>query len=108
VPVENLVPEGGEQVTVTVEQASLAVGVGNSTAAEHWLASVFLTMFPGQLIEGGWISLTVIVKLQLTASTPPVAVQVTVVTPEGKNEPEGGLHLAELDPAQPPVTCGGG
>ena len=99
-PVENLVPEGGEHVTVTVEQASLAVGVGNSTTAEHWLASVFLTMFPGQLIEGGWMSLTVIVKLQLTVSTPPVAVHVTVVTPRGKNEPDGGLHVAEPVPPQ--------
>lgn len=101
-------PEGGEHVTVTVEQASLAVGVGNSTTAEHWLASVFLTMFPGQLIEGGWMSLTVIVKLQLTVSTPPVAVHVTVVTPRGKNEPDGGLHVAEPVPPQLPVTCGGG
>ena len=103
-----MLPEGGEQVTVTGEQTSLAVGVGNSTTAEHWLASVFLTMFPGQLIEGGWMSLTVIVKLHLTLLLPLVAVHVTVVTPEGKNEPEGGLHVAEPLPPQPFVTEGGG
>jgi hypothetical protein len=106
--VENLVPEGGEQVTVTVEQESLAVGVGNSTAAEHWLASVFLTMFPGQLIEGGWLSLTVIVKSHLAVFAPLVRVQVTVVTPAGKNEPGGGLHVAAPLPPQASITEGGG
>ena len=104
----NLLPEGGVQLTVTGEQRSLAVGGGNSTAAEHWFASVFLTIFPGQVIEGGCTSLTVIVKSQLTVLIPVVAVHVTVVTPEGKNEPEGGMHVAELVPPQPFVTVGGG
>ena len=108
VPVENLLPEGGEQLTVTAEQRSLAVGVGNSTTAEHWPASVVLVIFAGQVIEGGWLSLTVIVKLHDTLLLPLVAVQVTVVTPAGKNEPDGGLHVAVPVPAQLFVTTGGG
>ena len=107
-PAENLLPEGGEQFTVTAEQKSLAVGVGNSTAAEHWFASVSLVIFPRQVIEGGWLSLTVIVKLHVKLILPLVAVQVTVVTPAGNNEPDGGLHVAEPLPPQLFVTEGGG
>jgi hypothetical protein len=66
-------------------------------------------MFPGQVIEGGWVSLTVTVKLQTLVgwyTIPPagslaaggggaVPVQVTVVVPTGKNEPDAGLQTTD-------------
>ena len=52
-------------------------------------------MFVGQVISGGVVSRTVTVKLQLLAlPEPSVAVQVTVVMPRGRHEPEGGLQAA--------------
>ena len=47
-------------------------------------------MLAGQAIVGSSVSLTVIVKLQLG---PVWVVQVTVVVPFGKNEPEVGTHV---------------
>jgi hypothetical protein len=50
-------------------------------------------MFEGQVIVGGWLSLTVTVNLQTVELLEvSVAVQVTVVTPFGNVEPEAGLH----------------
>ena len=43
----------------------------------------------GQVIVGGWLSVTVTVNVQLA---PDVVVQVTVVVPTGKNDPEGGVQ----------------
>jgi hypothetical protein len=51
-------------------------------------------MFDGQVITGGVTSRMVTVKvhvLRLAAAS--VAVQVTVVTPMGKVEPEGGVQV---------------
>ena len=48
-------------------------------------------MLAGQVTVGGWLSLTVTVKLQL--GVPPVLLQVTVVTPVLKVEPDGGVHV---------------
>jgi hypothetical protein len=44
-------------------------------------------MLAGQVIVGGCVSLTVTVNVQLG---PAVVVQVTVVVPTGKNDPEAG------------------
>lgn len=49
-------------------------------------------IFAGQVIEGGWLSLTVTVKEQVRTGVP-LVVQVTVVVPTEKNEPEGGEQL---------------
>ena len=51
---------------------------------------VTAVMSAGQVITGGWVSLTVTVKVQLG---PGVMVQVTVVVPTGKNDPEAGEHV---------------
>lgn len=50
-------------------------------------------MLAGQVIEGGCVSLTVTVKVQV-AVLPDESdtVQVTVVVPFGKKEPEAGEH----------------
>jgi hypothetical protein len=53
-------------------------------------------MSAGQLMLGGWVSLTMTWKLQLAVLLAlSVAVQVTVVLPLGKVEPLGGLQLTE-------------
>jgi hypothetical protein len=47
-------------------------------------------MFAGQTIVGACVSLTVMVKLH---TGPAVVVQLTVVVPLGKNEPDAGEHV---------------
>lgn len=49
--------------------------------------------FAGHVIVGGCVSFTVTVKLQVASGPAPFdAVQVTVVVPAGKKEPDCGLH----------------
>jgi hypothetical protein len=63
----------------------LTVARQSAPAEAVWLA--------GQLIVGGVVSVTVTVKLQVAARpAPSVAVQVTVVAPNEKAEPEGGVQ----------------
>jgi hypothetical protein len=59
-------------------------------------------MFAGHVITGGCVSLTVTVKVQLG---PELVVQVTVVVPFGKNEPEAGEQVTV---PQVPVVVGAG
>jgi hypothetical protein len=56
----------------------------------------------GQVIDGGWVSLTVTVKLQLG---PAEVVQVTVVTPLSNVDPEAGVQVTV---PQSPVAVGAG
>ncbi len=60
-------------------------------------------MLAGQVIVGGWVSFTVTVNVQLG---PAVAVQVTVVVPTGKNEPEAGLQVIVPQLGPPGVGAG--
>jgi hypothetical protein len=55
-----------------------------------------------QVTLGGSVSLTVTVNEQ---PGPAIVVQVTVVVPFGKKEPDGGVHVTV---PQPPVVVGGG
>jgi len=57
-------------------------------------------MFAGHVIVGGTVSLTVTVKLQFV---PLAVVQVTVVIPFGKNEPDDG---EEITAPQLPLVVG--
>ena len=51
-------------------------------------------MSAGQTIVGGWVSLTVTVKLHgVVLPRVSVAVQLTVVVPVGKVAPESGVQL---------------
>jgi hypothetical protein len=63
---------------------------------------VDLTTGPGQVIVGFSVSLTVTVKEQLC---PVLVVQVTVVAPFGKNEPEAGVQVTV---PQLPLVVGAG
>src|SRR5262245_14543361 len=90
-PFGNAVPEGGVHAIPTPGQLSLAVGE-KPTTAEQAFGSVLRTVFPGQVIVGFWVSLMVMVKLQLDELFEASAtVQFTVVVPFGNAEPEGGL-----------------
>jgi len=57
-------------------------------------------MLAGQVIVGGWVSLTVIVKLQ---DGPAVVEQLTVVVPMGNDVPEAGEQVTA---PQVPVVVG--
>ena len=59
-------------------------------------------ILPGQLIVGACVSLTVIVKVQ---DGPACVVQVTVVVPFGKVEPEAGAQVTV--PHEPPTVGAG-
>ena len=63
-------------------------------------------MLAGQVIDGGCVSLTVTVKVQKPVLFElSVAVQVTVVVPFGKVEPEAGTQLT-VTPEQLSVAGG--
>ena len=102
VPFGKIAPDTGEhELDPTPGQLSLAVGAGYVTAAEH-CPGVFATdMFAGQLIAGGCVSFTVTVNEQLAVfAAASLTVQLTVVEPFGKVEPDGGLHAGVPDPEQ--------
>jgi hypothetical protein len=64
-------------------------------------------MFAGQLMVGGVTSLTVTVNVQvLVLGTVSVAVQVTVVTPFGKVEPDVGEQVTLRVPSQLSLAIG--
>ena len=57
------------------------------TTAPHWFASLLTVIFAGQVITGGSLSITVMVKVQVAAPQEFVAVAVTVVVPTGNTLP---------------------
>jgi hypothetical protein len=103
-------PEAGAQLgDPTPVQLSLTVGAGYVTTAPHWLGSFDLVMFAGQVMVGGWVSLTVTVNVHVAVLPEASAtVQVTVVVPLGKNELEAGVQLGVAEPVQLSLTVGGG
>lgn len=103
VPTGKKDPEGGEQVT----NPHPAVVVGAKlTFAPHWPGALLTTIFDGQLIVQA--SATVTVKLhEAVLLLVSVAVQLTVVVPTGKFDPEAGLH-AKVAPGQLSLTAGFG
>jgi hypothetical protein len=64
------------------------------TVAEHCPVAAVVVMFAGQVIGGPVTSLTVTVKVQEPVlPDASVAVQVTVVVPTGKPDPDAGTHM---------------
>jgi hypothetical protein len=103
-PFGKAVPEGGVQTTPTPGQLSLAVAA-KVTTAEQELASVLRTMFTGQAMVGFWVSLTVMVKLQLDwLFELSATVQFTVVVPFANAEPDGGVQIG-VKPLPPAICC---
>lgn len=98
-------PDDGLAATVTPGQLSDAVTV-KFTTAPHCPVVAGTVIFAGQLTVGGCVSLTFTVNEQLAELLcASVTVQVTVVVPTGKNEPEAGEQLIV---PQPPVKVGAG
>jgi hypothetical protein len=93
IPIGNVLPEAGVHMIVGVEShVSLAMGV-NITVAPDGLVHSWV-MLDGQVIDGGVVSTTCTVNMQLEGDpTPLLAVQVTVVIPIGKVLPDAGLHI---------------
>ena len=101
VPFGNVEPEDGVHTGVpTPEQLSVAVAVKVTAAALHWPASLDWMIFAGHVSTGACASLIVTVKLQLGDAP---AVQVTVVTPLRKVDPETGEQVTV---PQLPVVVG--
>jgi hypothetical protein len=64
------------------------------TVAEQVPAGAFAMMFAGHVTVGGVRSLTVTVKVHVPVlPDASVAVQVTVVVPTGKLDPDAGAHM---------------
>jgi hypothetical protein len=96
VPRGKLDPEAGEQLTVgacCAEQLSEALTV-YVTFEEHCPGALHTVILAGQLMVGLSQSLTVTAKLHwLWLLAPSVAVQLTVVVPIAKLDPEAGEQL---------------
>ena len=90
VPVGKLEPEAGLHDVVTPGQLSEAVGLGYSITVPGSFGSAITETFSGHVIAGGCVSLTVTVKVQLVSV---VEVQVTVVVPTGKKDPDAGEQV---------------
>ena len=97
-------PEGGEQFTVPQPPPEV-LGV-KVTTAPHCPVSLFLVILLGQVIAQGT---TVTVNEQVVSGLSGLvseAVQVTVVMPDGKQEPEAGEQVTVALP-QLSVAVGG-
>lgn len=108
VPRLNVAPEAGAQTTGAEPQLSIAVGGVYVTVAEQAPVVAGCVMFVGQApMTGFWLSTTVTVKLHGVAGLPAasIPVQLTVVTPRLKVEPEGGTQAA-VAPGQLSVING--
>jgi len=110
VPTGKVEPDAGAQTGApTPGQLSLTAGAGYVTTAEHCPGLLPTTILAGQMIEGGCVSLTVTVKLQLAElADASDTEQLTVVVPFGKVEPDGGLHVGLPTPGQLSLTVGAG
>ena len=89
VPTGNTEPEAGDDTTVTPGQLSEAVTV-KFTTAPHWPGELLVVMLAGQVIVGGWVSLTVMVNEQVA---PDPSDTFTAVVPTGKKDPEAGTAV---------------
>ena len=83
-------------LAVTVKLTATLVAIGQEDAA-------VAVVVPGQVMVGGCVSLTVTVNMQLGDAP---TVQVKVVVPTGKKDPDGGEQM--IVPVQLPVVVGAG
>jgi hypothetical protein len=104
-PRRKKLPELGEQISVGFRsQLSLAETLNGTKAPFD--PKQLAKMFVGHEIVGGCRSRMVMVKVQVAVfPAASWAVQVTVVTPRGKVEPEGGVQVT-LESAQLSVAGG--
>src|SRR5712692_11450001 len=110
VPLLKVDPDAGEQATVGAgAQLSVAVGGVKVTTAVQTFGSVLFVMFAGQApIVGDCVSLTVTVKLHMAVLFEESgAVQVTVVVPLLKVDPDAGEQATVGAGVQLSVAVGG-
>jgi len=100
VPIANVVPEAGLQLTETVPaQTSLALAVKLTVAPAAPVASAVIGK--GTVTTGAAVSWTVTLKeFMPVLPLPSLAEQVTVVVPSAKLLPEAGEQVTSTDPAQ--------
>ena len=94
-PTENVEPEAAEQVGPEVTP-TLSVAVTVNVTGTPELLEVFSEGLDGTVITGGVVSSKTTVTVKLAVPTLPAAsdaVQVTVVVPTGKPEPEAGEQV---------------
>ena len=110
VPFANVEPDAGAHVgEPTPGQLSLTVGAGYVTTAVQTFGSVDFVMFAGHVIDGGCVSFTVTVNVQLfTLFAPSATVHVTGVVPFGKEDPLAGVQVGLPTFGQLSVTVGAG
>jgi hypothetical protein len=105
-PFGNVEPEGGEATTLTPGQLSVAAILYAATAV-HAFGAVGIEIFAGQVICGGWVSLTVTLNEQLDElPLASLTEHETVVVPFGKAVPDGGVQTGEPTPGQLSLTVG--
>jgi hypothetical protein len=84
-------PEAGVETTFVVQLSDELIK--KVTIAPHAPKSEFTVIFPGQLINGNWLSTTVTLKEQVEVLPwGSVAIEFTVVVPIGKTDPEAGVE----------------
>ena len=97
-------PLGGTLTRLVTVQLSVPV-ILKITLLVHTPAAAFTVMLDGHIIRGGWVSLTVTIKVHvLELPLLSRAVLVTVVVPTGNAKPLTGT-LARLVTAQLSVAC---
>ena len=102
VPIEKTLPETGVEITV-VEQLSVANTL-NVTTALHFPGSALTYLFV-QFNTGGILSVTVTLKEHVTVlPEASVAVDVTIVVPTEKNEPDDGTDTTFTEQLSVAVT----
>ena len=99
VPVANIDPEAGVHVIVTVPLLSAADGTVYVTLPELAPGGNVTRTLAGGVIVGSSSSTTCTAKLaDAVLPTESVAVQLTVVVPIGKNDPDAGVQPAAAGP----------
>src|SRR5207248_6603074 len=92
VPTGNVEPEGDEQITGAVPSTrSVAVGGAKVTTAPAALVASTVWFAGMPAIVGGVVSTTTTLNVVFVAfPAASIAMQVTMVSPRGKSEPEAG------------------
>ena len=101
VPSANVLPDKGEQVTLTLPStASLAVGAVQDAAAPPGPVASSVMLLGVPLIEGGVVSRTDTVKLPVAwLVRASVEEQLTVAVPSANVLPDGGKQVTAVEPS---------
>jgi len=99
-----------KRYTAFTPQLSVAVGLAYTTGVLQALTGLFCVMFIAQVTTGGWLSVTVMLNVQVEERpAPSMARHTTVVVPGAKAEPLAGppMRVTVGAGAQLSVAVGG-